>query len=178
TADLVWHFDHDSLIQSNAMGYVERLPNGNTFISWGIYAGGTGLIPQVTATEVDSTKKIVFEMNIEEPYVVYRAYKYPFIAPTDGVAPASAITNELQLGEPFPNPSAGISQVALNAPLGQQIELDLFDALGRNIEHCFSGYGGIPSIVDIGSNILPTGTYELILKGTGTIVSRSFHVIR
>jgi hypothetical protein len=179
TATLVWHYDHDSTIKSNAMGYVQRLPNGNTLISWGLYAGGTGFIPQHAVTEVDSGGKITFEMDVQGTLLIYRAFKFPIKMPPSGVASSSQIESRLVLGEPFPNPSNGSSRVILSAPSGQPIQLGLYDAVGRKVRDYFAGPLGMPvSALEIETGDLPNGAYELVLRGESVTVSRQLVVLR
>lgn len=56
TAELVWSFHPDGIL-SQATGSAQRLPNGNTFVGWGICYN------HVMATEVDPAGDIVFELE-------------------------------------------------------------------------------------------------------------------
>jgi hypothetical protein len=82
TATLVWQYSPDPEIFGQAMGYVQRLPNGNTFIGWGYDEGG---MPAVT--EVTPDGQIALQMSLPYDVFSYRAYKFPFLlitSPTIG----------------------------------------------------------------------------------------------
>ena len=70
TATLVWQYRNTPDIYSIGLGYSQRLPNGNTFISWG------GAVPAIS--EVTQSGKKVFELSFKDSYYTYRAYRYPW----------------------------------------------------------------------------------------------------
>lgn len=81
TATLVWHYYHPPVtgqfLQSNAMGSVQRLPNGNTLINWGLIVQNYYLMPKIT--EVDSVGNKVWEftwIDTVNQFSTYRAHKY------------------------------------------------------------------------------------------------------
>ncbi|MEP7128388.1 MAG: aryl-sulfate sulfotransferase [Chitinophagales bacterium] len=97
TATLVWSYKHplvDGIIPYySAMGNVQRLANGNTFINWGKRA--QTILPSMT--EVDSTGNIVWEMRLsgDMQYIAYRAHKYdwnPCARPSSDSMKAGDIT--------------------------------------------------------------------------------------
>jgi hypothetical protein len=79
TATLVWFYKHPKVggadVTGWALGSVQRLDNGNTFIDWGFIYAGTNF-PNVT--EVTPTGEIVWEMRMYNATdeVIYRAHKY------------------------------------------------------------------------------------------------------
>ncbi len=75
TATLVWQYTENERIFGEAMGYVQRLPNGNTFIGWGYLDNQVG--PAVT--EVTPDGSVVFEMSMPYNVFSYRAYRLPFL---------------------------------------------------------------------------------------------------
>jgi hypothetical protein len=161
------------------MGFVQRLPNGNTFINWGLYAGGTGLIPHHAVTEVTPDGKITFEMDVQEPYVVYRSYKFQINTPQSGVSTSAPVNNSLILGEPFPNPSNGSSRVVISAPASEQVALELYDPIGRKVREYFAGPLGMPiSALELETGDLPNGAYRLVLRGEDATVSRQLVILR
>jgi hypothetical protein len=191
TATLVWHFDHDSTIGAVAMGYVDRLPNGNTLVNWGVYEGKSGQVLQPAITEVTPDESIVFELTLPLPYVVYRAFKFPspnydtgFVAEASpytllsGVAASSPVPSGLTLGTPYPNPSNGSSTVTIGAAPGDNLELDLYDPLGRLVRTYFTGLTPSPTFsLELASDDLPNGGYELVLRGAGGTVSKQFTIL-
>ncbi|MEO6167594.1 MAG: aryl-sulfate sulfotransferase, partial [Chitinophagales bacterium] len=78
TATLVWSYTHpkvENIIPYySAMGNVQRLANGNTFINWGKRSQTN--LPSMT--EVDCAGTIVWEMKLaaNKQYISYRAHKY------------------------------------------------------------------------------------------------------
>src|SRR5262249_18297903 len=68
---------------SKAMGSVQRLSNGNTFICWGLVMGQTGA-PKIT--ELDGSNNVVWEMSFPNEDAVYRSHRYlwvPCARPSD-----------------------------------------------------------------------------------------------
>lgn len=68
TATLVWEYRNIPDTYSFAMGYTQRLPNGNTLIGWGA--------ANPTATEVTPDGQKVAEINFPQAIYSYRAFKY------------------------------------------------------------------------------------------------------
>jgi hypothetical protein len=72
TATLVWQYRNTPDDFANAMGSVQRLPDGHTFIGWG--AG----IPNATEVLTDGTK--LFEMRVDPAYRTYRQFRFEWSA--------------------------------------------------------------------------------------------------
>ncbi|MEO6166581.1 MAG: arylsulfotransferase family protein [Chitinophagales bacterium] len=77
-ATLIWFYEHPDVngnkVYARASGNVQRLPNGNTMISWGTIVFEQG-IPNMT--EVDQNKNIVWEMTFDEAgQKSYRVFKF------------------------------------------------------------------------------------------------------
>jgi hypothetical protein len=178
TANLVWHYDRDSTVQSEAMGYVQRFANGNTLINWGLNTGPAGVTDQPAVTEVDSNGNLAFELHINTPYVVYRAEKFPWNFSTSSVSAAQPSQNNIALGEPFPNPASGVAHVVIGAPPYEAIHLELYDALGRAIRSYYDGLAGGPVMpLEIDTKGLPAGAYRLVLSDNEGSISRQFIVL-
>ncbi len=77
TATLVWEYRHRPDIYADAMGSVERLPNGNTIIGWGDASAKSG-IPAFT--EVHPDNSIALEFSLPAGEFSYRSYKYPWVS--------------------------------------------------------------------------------------------------
>jgi hypothetical protein len=78
-ATLAWMYKHPDVnskkVFAPAMGSVQRLPNGNTLIDWGLISVSLPLIPRFS--EVDSAGTLVWEFNFDTEYFFsYRAFKY------------------------------------------------------------------------------------------------------
>ncbi len=90
TATLVWYYEHPDVsgnpVYGPAMGSSQKLPNGNTIISWGSISSNTD---RPTLTEVDSNKNITWEMKFDEyGQSCYQVHKYLW-RPCEVVKPTS-----------------------------------------------------------------------------------------
>ena len=94
TATLVWEFRHDPDIYTFAMGSVQRLSNGSTFIGWGSASAGGG--PVLTEVRPDNT--IALELFYPSGVMSYRAFKFPWAS---GLPSATVITNEILEGNTY-----------------------------------------------------------------------------
>ncbi len=179
TATLVWHYDHDSGVASQAMGYVQRLDNGNTLINWGLNFNGSALVDQPAVTEVRPNGTIVYELHVDIPYLVYRAEKFVLPASSSAVNSTTLTNTSLVLGEPFPNPANGSSRVVVSAPASEQVALELYDPIGRKVREYFAGPLGMPiSALELETGDLPNGAYTLVLRGEDATVSRQLVILR
>ena len=99
TAKTVWSFAHKPAVFAQFMGNTQRLPDGNTFLSWGApytkddYA-------YVSMTEVSPDGRDLFDLSFDQPYVSYRAFRFPWQGTPDTLpALASQVDgNSLTLG--------------------------------------------------------------------------------
>jgi len=76
TSRLVWSWAHPKAFYAWAMGGVQRLPNGNTLISWGAGQHDDPECPLMT--EVTPEGEIVFEARFEGDDLTYRSFRHPF----------------------------------------------------------------------------------------------------
>ncbi len=74
TAELVWEYRHSPDIHAAAMGNVQRLPNGNTLIGWGIAA----LNGSPALTEVHPDGSVAFELSLPMGVTSYRSFRFPW----------------------------------------------------------------------------------------------------
>jgi len=126
TATVVWEYRHNPSIFSQAMGYVQRLSNGNTLIGWG-WAN-----PSVTEVKPDGT--VVFEMSLPQGIYSYRAYKFGWNG-----TPVSAGNNSgntpksFSLSQNYPNPFNPVTEINYELPITGYVKLVLYDILGRQV---------------------------------------------
>ena len=83
TAEKVWEFVHPDSLYTPSIGGVQRLPNGNTLITFGnLQSLNIGSI----ITEVDSNNNIVYQLEYDPGGNIYRAQKYDwfFFTPIAG----------------------------------------------------------------------------------------------
>jgi hypothetical protein len=77
TATQVWEYTHTPPVFATFMGDTQRLSDGNTFLDWGAPSTADGY-DWVTMTEVSADGKTVFELTFDQPYVSYRAFRFPW----------------------------------------------------------------------------------------------------
>ncbi|MEP7127311.1 MAG: aryl-sulfate sulfotransferase [Chitinophagales bacterium] len=92
TAKLTWKYERNLTGSSSAMGSVQRLPNGNTFICWGLVY--STVFPSVT--EVTPEGNIVWEMRLDPEFNdgIYRAHRFMW---TPCARPSAAGMNSLNV---------------------------------------------------------------------------------
>jgi hypothetical protein len=83
TVTEAWSYTHTPPVFGVYMGNVERLGDGNSFVSWGSPYTGDGYA-YISMTEVTPDKRTVFELSFDEPYVSYRAFRFPWHGSPDG----------------------------------------------------------------------------------------------
>ncbi len=127
TATEVWEYRHTPDIYGSAMGYVQRLQNGNTFICWG-YTN-----PNIT--EVSPTGAVVFEMTLPAGDVTYRAYKQDWngnplgIRNNEGNSPSV-----FKLDQNYPNPFNPTTEIIYRIAKYGGVKLSIYDILGREVQ--------------------------------------------
>ncbi len=77
TATQVWGFTHTPPVFGTFMGNVQRLSDGNSVIGWGAPSQAKGYA-FVTMTEVNPDNQVVLELTLDQPYVSYRAFRFPW----------------------------------------------------------------------------------------------------
>jgi hypothetical protein len=127
SATLSWQFRHSPDVYAAAMGSVQRLPNGNTFIGWGTTS------PAVTEVVADGT--VVYELQLPDSIMSYRAFRYPW-------KPASVVTNvrngvdvptSFALAQNYPNPFNPSTRIQYSVPRQSDVRLRVYDMIGREI---------------------------------------------
>jgi hypothetical protein len=99
TVSKVWEFRDDPDKYAWFSGNVQRLPNGNTVIGWGV-----DYLPRMT--EVTPENQRVYEMNFRQPAHCYRIYRFPWqgkaLSPTLILESSTAQLNLIfnQFGDP------------------------------------------------------------------------------
>jgi outer membrane protein assembly factor BamB len=77
TATQVWEYAADSHIFGTFMGNTQRLADGNTLLSWGFPYTKSGYQFR-SVTEVDPQNHVLFDLTLDQPYVSYRAFLFPW----------------------------------------------------------------------------------------------------
>lgn len=140
TATLVWSYRNTPDVTSIYWGNVQRLSNGNTFISWGK--------SDIGATEVDSKGEKVFEMTFPKDVYSYRIFRFPVgLKGLTSKVEGDPVATEFRLDQNFPNPFNGTTAISYELPalseprsLGRVegsafsgVTLKVFDVLGREV---------------------------------------------
>ena len=156
TLTKVWEFRHSPDVFSVSGGSVQRLPNGSTFIGW-------GLTDTLAITEVKIDGSTALEVRLPYNHFNYRTYKYTqaeieAMRRQAGVSPSVAM--DVSLGQNYPNPVTASSTIQFTTTDHTKVSLDLYDPLGRHVKNLFNG------IVDAGNysadfeaGNLPSGVY-------------------
>lgn len=84
------------------------------------------------------------------------------------------------LGHPYPNPARDLSRLEIRSDRPQQVQLALYDAIGRRVRSIFDGSvaGGELRRLEVAVGDLPAGAYLLRLTTEGAVASRALIVLR
>ena len=127
TATAVWEYRHSPDYFGQAMGYVQRLDNGNTLISWGT--------TNPTVTEVTPSKTIVFEMTLPTNVYSYRVFKYSWNGnPLTAGNEQKKVISEYSLNQNYPNPFNPVTKISYQLPVDGNVKLSVYNILGREVD--------------------------------------------
>lgn len=151
-ATKVWEYTNNPSIYGFAMGYAERLGNGNTIIGWGMG------VPSVT--EVNAAGQIVFELSLPPGQVSYRAFKN-----TWNPLPNNGIPQTYTVFQNYPNPFNPGTTIRYDLPEQSDVKITIFNILGQTLQEevRVNQYPGIYNYVFNGSN-LTSGVYFYRIK--------------
>jgi len=162
-ATLVWQYRNIPDIFGPAMGFAQRLDNGNTIIGWGA--------ANPTVTEVRPDRSKALEINLPPGSFSYRAFKYDY-KPNETVAtypPEAAF-----LGQNYPNPFNPVTTITFGIPRINDskevvdVRLKVYDVLGREIATLVSAQmKPYTYTVNFDASGLSTGVYFYRLRVTG-----------
>jgi hypothetical protein len=77
TVTQVWSFTHTPPVFATFMGNVQKLADGNMVLGWGDPSQAAGY-SFVSMTEVNPENQTILELTFDEPYVSYRAFRFPW----------------------------------------------------------------------------------------------------
>ena len=139
TATLVWQYRNSPDIYGPAMGYAQRLPNGNTLICWGA--------TNPNATEVDSAGNKVLELSFARGVITYRAFRVDW-DPDLAVVPPE-IPEETSLSQNYPNPFNGQTHMVVSLSEPGSTSMKIYDVLGREVQTVLPHEFRIAGIYDV-----------------------------
>jgi hypothetical protein len=123
---LTWQFRHSPDVYAAAMGSVERLPNGNTFIGW-----GTG---SPAVTEVRPDGGIAYELRLPDSVVSYRAFRFPWKTASVATSVQSTeIPTSFTLAQNYPNPFNPSTKIQFSVPRQSNVLLKVYDMIGQEV---------------------------------------------
>ena len=151
-ATMVWEYKNTPSIYGNAMGFAQRLENGNTLISWG------STNPTLTEVKPDGSKAL--EISFSTGVFSYRAFKYSFGSGFTGIDPVNGeIPGNFSLYQNYPNPFNPVTKIRFSIPAGGNMSrpvssvLTVYDALGKEVQ------------VLVNEQLMP-GSYEADFDGS------------
>jgi hypothetical protein len=126
-ARLVWQYRNKPDVYAPAMGFAQRLFNGNTLICWG-YASKS-----ITEVRPDGTKTL--ELSLPAGLYTYRAFKYPYKEDGSG----KIIPQTYVLEQNFPNPFNPATSIKFALPdvnsdgAAVNVKLSVYDVVGQEV---------------------------------------------
>jgi hypothetical protein len=171
TATEVWEYRHSPSLYAYAMGYVQRLEDGNTLIGW-------GACTTVALTEVTPQNTAALEIDLGSANVNYRAQ-----LDTNQILPLSSVVNSsvpatgISLGTSYPNPVSSSALISFTTGTPTAVKLTLDDVLGREVQTLYDGMAQAgQSSVPLNAAMLPNGAYECVLSTASSSLSQSIIV--
>ncbi len=153
TATLAWQYRNTPDLFGFAMGFAQRLDNGNTFISWGS--------ANPSLTEVTPAGEVALEMSLPQGVYSYRAFKFGWDGkPLYIDLTAVKIPETFRLSQNYPNPFNPVTKIDFDLPEGSFVNLSVYDVLGRLVENIYNTeLPAGPYTVSFNSSKLPSGVY-------------------
>lgn len=127
----VWEYKNTPVIYGYAMGFAQRLENGNTLISWGA--------TNPTLTEVRSDGSKALQISLPQNVFTYRAFKYQWNTSVTGIEPVNnLIPSGYKLYQNYPNPFNPETYISFSIPafIGKTssfVKLSVYSILGNEI---------------------------------------------
>lgn len=171
TATLVWSYAPEEGFYSDAMGNVQRLPNGNTLI-------GYGDVPERAAEEIAPDGTRVFYMAFASGLVSYRFLRQPWKSSRPLAVPIEQVLNDAPLSV-YPSPVSTQAMVYFGLGRSGAARLELFDNCGRLLQSLATGqFGEGHHSLELDARHLSSGSYHLVLTTEHGISAMNLPVLR
>ena len=135
-----------------------EVPFGADGLAAGSYDGTLAVL-----TDDPAAQETTFEVRLDVE-----------VASDAGAGPVGAFS----VGRPYPNPTAGASLVSVDLPAPGEVEVVVFDALGRRVSRTVEARSAGRHDVRVGRESLPAGVYVARVTSGADVASRSFVVVR
>jgi endoglucanase len=184
-----WHFPGalssgpNQAPEANDISY----PNAQPYPIWGYW--GDPENPRGSSTPVDgrftdndswSTNEVAINWNAALLYNLYAARAVARKGNPNSVpAAARALPLKFELHQNFPNPFNGSTLIDYELPVGAEVEIVLFDGLGKRIRTLVRGYHGAGTFrLGVDAAGLSSGTYYYRLTAGSRSETRQFQLLK
>lgn len=174
TVTQVWQFRHSPDLYAFAMGSVQRLPDGNTFIGWGMATGAA-------VTEVRPDGGVAFELRLPDSVVSYRALRFPWNSHNVVTAVQSQkdIPESFALAQNFPNPFNPGTVIQYTIPHQADVVLKVYDVIGREVATLVDEPKAAGTYsVRFDASHCASGVYFYRLSSTGTTITKMMSLLK
>ncbi|NOX19352.1 MAG: T9SS type A sorting domain-containing protein [Chlorobi bacterium] len=164
----VWEYRPSPDVYTSAMGYAQRLENGNTIIGWGENHFTK------TVTEVTPDGEVAFDLSL--PFKIYSYRAFRFDVDITSIRDETNFAEKFRLYQNYPNPfgksgagSGTFTTIKYFVPLkngeSADVSLKVYDLLGRKIAELVNGKQTPGEHqVKFNSKKLPSGIYFYSLR--------------
>ena len=173
TATLAWQYRNTPDIFGFAMGFAQRLENGNTLISWGA--------TNPSVTEVTPSGEIALEMSLPQGVFTYRAFKDDWGGSSIGIEPPPLyfVPVVYDLRQNYPNPFNPVTKIEVDIPSSTFANLSVYDILGRLVKTVVNGeLDARRHVYELNSTDFAAGVYFYTLRAGGYVQTKKLVVLK